>query len=695
MANYAQYAPAIQNNSQQQSAVNYAQYAPALQNQTSNADSTQQAFANSIANYSDKGGLVDSIKDLIEHPVNTAQNVSYGALKGAGDLAKTLGSIGYNYLGGKQLDQFMGVPGIGDPSNVNVAQTLQGAGITPNNSISSGFAQGVGNFIPYAALPIGEAIKGASAVGDIPGISQALSATGNFASKNMPFLSDLVSGAASSAAPTAAKLADQAGIGFAQGYSSGQDPNSQLSSGLKEGLLNSLVSGALLGGSNLVQGLRPTNLLKGNLSNDQLAANLAAAAGTKTNIGDITGSRAASGLFTNLTNVPLSGAYNTMQDTMQVLGNSAQNIADDFGFSNNDPTGTDVQDALKDAMSNAQQQKNALYDDVNNIADQYGVKVGNDNLKAAAQSELDSLNSSPKLKSSTSPELLNDLNFNSSLTDNEPLKPSNIYKGQIGDKVYANKLAGNSHDASVYSNLQNAAGQDISDAIANSGNDELKNAYSVAQQNYAQNFAPFDDDNLMKFIKPGADSDLIINHFIKGGSNDRGNLINTFVDRLPPEQQDILGRAYLGKAADSNGNIDPGQLNKLWTNLGPQQQEALIRDPELRNQLNDFSNSWNITSNTRAQLANPNNGAKAASLIGSLAPFAAGIGSLYAGHPIGAAGIGGAIGLSNLLTKYLTNEGVRNKIVNNIMTGTKFSPSNNFLSGANAIRSGISNINNS
>ncbi len=602
-------------------------------------DTTMEDIKNAGAMAGNIGhSISDVASDLFtRNPIESGRDLAYGALTGATKLGETIGTG-------------LHIPFV---HRTNPEETFSGVK-SQHPSVSTGFLQGAGDYLPYTAIPFRTAGALASSV---PYAGKLLEGLTKFISKS----------------PAATDIAKQAVIGGAHGYSEEKDPAYRNQSGATEGLVNSMIAGIMHGGGELGHALRPSTLLRGNLTPEQLKTNLEATKGTETPLGDVVGNRYLKGFSENvLPTVPFSGAYGAMGRNVNKIQQIAQNIGDEFGFTKNAPKNVDVQKALKSALEDVTNKKKENYKDVNLIAEKVGANPSRDNLSKQAKDELDSINESSELKDEIPHEVISNLEKMANRKENFSLKSSNIFRGVLDDKASKHFADSNDFIGGIYSRLKGSLGKDIDKSIENSSSPELKNAHQKAQSFYAENFAPFDNKDVLKFTRKGGDPDLILSHFIKSGKNDRSNLIDTLVDRLPEEDKHIPARAYLSKSTDENGNVDPKKLAELWRSIGENQKSSLVRDPEMLKKLNLFSDTYNINKESIHHMANPNTGQRIKDILGT----AALVGSPFVGtsHPLLAAASPLIMAGANVSRRALNNEYVRNKLVNSMIKNKRIIP---------------------
>lgn len=561
---------------------------------------------------------------IVTHPIDATRDLAGGVARGSQRLAATLGeagqAIGNNpltrYLNSKIPDKYKVVP------NVNIREEL---GLGQKNPVDLGAMIESDNPDPLLS-GIGQYGMGAASLGSkIPAIIGAGAMTGAIQANPGDRLEAATKGAVNTALPIGAgKLA-------AKGYNVA----------------------------------KPSNLLRGNLSPEELQANLEAAQGTNTNLGDVIGSPTLKRVYENvLPNVPLSGAFTKMQQTANQITSKGQDLMSDIGKNLPEGDKTQIlQEALKKASREATQEKNANYSQVNKLADESGLVVGRQKFQSKAQEILDDISQSPELEREFPADLKSDLEAYAKGTAGNSLKLSNIFKGKLNDKANELYIAGKTHESGLLQGLKNALGEDIETSIKESKNDKLKSAYQTAQQEYGTKFAPFEDPDIVKFTRQGGDADLMLSHFLKGGSNDRGNLLQKLTTKLPEGLQELPLHMYLSKAIDESGKINPPKFRTLYKNLGEKQREALVPDAAMRKQIDKYVRSVGLNSDTFNTMFNPKTGQRNLdSAIGAIE------GMMAYTHPVKAAA---GIALGRGATKLLTSEKMREGLVKAMLKAKK------------------------
>lgn len=227
-------------------------------------------------------------------------------------------------------------------------------------------------------------------------------------------------GLASRALP---RLAAETAAGGAFGYTQGEEgqqnlpymPEGKGGSATQSALLNAIIHGAAKTG----ESVRPSKLLRGNLSPEELQHNLEITKGTETGLGDVIQSPYLKRMLENtLTRLPFSGANESLARTGEKVSSKGENMLGDMLNIKDIKTGEPLEidphnipeEITKDLMKqheSHQTEKNDLYKDFNKMAQQ--------------------TNSHPELK-----------NFNEALKRNKNvIKDLNLLKGDpVGSSMF-------------------------------------------------------------------------------------------------------------------------------------------------------------------------------------------------------------------------------------------------------------------
>jgi hypothetical protein len=510
-------------------------------------------------------------------------------------------------------------------------------GLTGAASLSDKLIRGLAQFAPALIAPEAELGSAGEAISKIPKLGQFLKS------------------ATSQAIPQAA-------------YGATQNENPLL--GAAEGGIGGAI-GSGIGGlaEKTINALRPSKLLRGNLTPKQLARNIEVTKGTETGLGNIIDNPALKRLQENiLPNIIGSGAENTLQKIGNQLIDKGDAILNRLtrGESTAD-YGVKIQEALKKASNEANEAKNISYGKLNKLAEKHGVKIGRTNFQNTAKSIINEINESKELKQEFGKDLYNKIKGYSVNKSENNLKRTNIFKGLLGDKANELYLSGKSYESKLLGDLKNSLEKDTEEAFEKSNNPELKNQYIKTQKEYKENYAPFLDKDIIKFTRQGGDPDLILTHFLRGGKAERALLLNKLKSKMPKSQEELLSSAYFSKAVNDQGKVDPLKFRTLYNKLGKNQKNVLLGEGELRKTIKNYSDL--VGKNTEAfnLLFNPKTGARNSDLLTKAGQIGSSIG---AGLP----GLGANIALSlgaKGANKLLTNPGIREKLVEGMIKNKK------------------------
>lgn len=487
-------------------------------------------------------------------------------------------------------------------------------------------------------------------------------------------------GVAGEAAGILPRMAAQAAPQAAFGATQDKNPLAGAAEGAAAGSIGELGSSGI---EALINKLRPSSLLRGNLSKEELQSNLNSTQGTSSSLGRVIGSPSLNRIYENiLPHVIGSGAEDTMQKTANQITTKGSGLLDALkGNSNPDDLSFKLQNALKKAANDAKQEKNEGFKKLNDLADNVGLNVGRTNLQSTANDFLNEIKQSPELKGEFNSSLLGDLQRYASNSNGNNLKLTNIFRSKLGDKANDFYQNGQMYEYGIANSLKQALSKDIDSSFSESGNKELKKAYEQNQEDYAQKFAPFEDKDIIKFTRQGGDSDLLLSHFLRGGKNDRANLLDKLVSKMSDKDKNLVPYSYFSKALDENGQVDPIKIASLYKNLGKNQKDVLFNDKDLKNSFDDYSDLVQKNKESFDLMRNPKTGARNTDLLIKLSQLLAG--TAAGGIPgLAATTIGSGL-LGRGATKALTSEKLRQNLINAMINSQKINiPGRSVVSGS-------------
>lgn len=448
------------------------------------------------------------------------------------------------------------------------------------------------------------------------------------------------------------------------------------------------------GASKAAMPFKPSAYITSPLSKEDLIANLRAAEGTQTPLGNIIDSPLLKGIFENLTTeVPFSGSDKI---TANIENQVKKKAAELLGRSEAGLPPGDRRDQLKSAIEkafeNQRKAKEQLYEPVNRLSEAENLNLTLPSLERLAKEYGSTFNKSPLFKND--PKLkkafgdLSKLNKTTSEVKHKTIdangllaEPTITYPSIVSAKGMANRLESeasrynrspNPSDhfiAGKYQDAANAIRSDVNNAIESRGSAELKAAYKKAEKNYAENYSKFLDRDIYKYTQDIDNFDNIINEIIKPGkTTDKYSRLEKIQKVLPKDQKNIIGNEWLRRALDKEGNLDPKQFSRLIDSLGTRQFEALFPDPVYRQELLDYGRLRGMNEKALSRMANPNTGQKGIKPAMIYSQIASALGLMGSGQPVmGIAALLGPQVASAGLNKYLTSPSVRNNLVKKLI----------------------------
>lgn len=474
---------------------------------------------------------------------------------------------------------------------------------------------------------------------------------------------------------------------------SGYLPKGKVGGAIESALINMLTHGAFKG----IEGLRPSKILRGNLSPEELEQNLEITKGTETGLGDVIESPFLKKRLENtLSMLPFSGASDSMQRTgKEVVTRGEKILSDMLGDKSTENVPEQVANDLNTQFEQQRKIKNSLYDEFNEEADKQFLDLRLPRFSSKAKEYKDAIESTNILKLEPGmkgilaklgiyenpvekiPGDTSQLNQFGEKIIGAPLttykfptaKEANLLKGKLNEykNMYKSSPETNSRTLSkIFGDLHSALKEDIQEAVKNSGNPRLMESYENAESNYKKNFSKFLDKEIYKYIGGNKNPEQIVNDFIKTSPNaDLANRITKISNTLTPETRSSLAYSYLSKALDNEGNLNPTKLGTAIEKLKPNQFKALIPDPTLRKKLKDYSKLQYMNKESQHLMFNPNTGQRTTDVL--MTALLGAIGHISTGGLGGLIAPSAAIGAGRLATKALTNEKLRENLVRKML----------------------------
>jgi hypothetical protein len=474
----------------------------------------------------------------------------------------------------------------------------------------------------------------------------------------------LMRGLASFAVP--GKLAKFGEAGLAKraatigGYATGQN----------EDPLQAMLMGELGGvaAKGLEKGLNkgsPKSMFRGTQTPQELAQVKELTKGTQTQLGEVLKSPTLKRLYENiLPYAPFSGAEKVSQKLAGQLTEKGQGIIEKMrGAVEPELISEKLQQGLKAASKKAEMEKNAKFKKVNELAETNKVESKREYLRKAAKEALDEIQSDKDLGMLTEPSEVKLLTGLKNKGDDYSIKSTDILRGKLGKLAYEASVKGEGNKAGIYGSLKDALEKDVKHAIEKSNSSDLKSAHKEAMDYYRNDYVPFQDKDITKFTRAGADPDLLLNHFVRGGKLDRGILLNKLsaaVNQPEGKKGNLVGYSYLSRALDEEGNLNPLKLSTLYHNLGRNQRKAMFGEGKQAKEIKNFIDLVGKNKEAFNLLFNPKTGARNAELMTKGA--AIGVGAAK-GAAAGAVPLLASALLGKGATKLLTSEKIRNKLL--------------------------------
>lgn len=447
---------------------------------------------------------------------------------------------------------------------------------------------------------------------------------------------------------------------------------------------------AKIAGNALYRGEVPgaAEVLRGTLTPAELERNLRITAGTETGLGDVIGSPGLKRFGENyLSKIPGSGINSALQRTANSIVQKGHKILKDIQGP------TDINDfdfELKEALAKSHEKerllKSGLYNEANTLAEQHGLNLELPNFAKKAKHHIEAIEDTNILK--YEPDLKKLINkitkyknpvektvnksiildksgkpFIKGVTTKHPtLQEALLLKGRLGElaRDYNASISPNDTNlARVIFDLHETLKSDIENEILKSGNSNLRNAYMTAEKNYKDNYSPFLEKTIRKFVTGKSDPETLISSIVKTGkATDRGGLISRFNNRLPETHRNLLGARYLQRTLDENGNINPLKFKTAISSnsLGPKQFNALFPDKKIQNAIREYSDLIGMNTKALTLMQNPATG----QMLTDLIPLVSGSPLSLPFKMLGSRYLGGKLHSEktreNLVKKMLENE---------------------------------------
>jgi hypothetical protein len=398
---------------------------------------------------------------------------------------------------------------------------------------------------------------------------------------------------------------------------------------IKSGAIGAAIPGAYAVGAKAIpaikEALSPTSLIskfaKPGYSKEEILRNMEAAAGTETGVGSIIGSPGLQRAQENIiSKIPFTGSEGSVNRTGKIIFDRGEKLINKYK-GNYDPSELTekLEESLMGAQSREKSIKNALYENVNNMADQSGLQLTLPNFSNLARKHIKDIESSNILKFEPDVKsLLSKLNIyknpvkTEEITSNilskeglpiskgvestyPSLQESNILSSKLrylSDQYRSSANPGDRNAARILGDLSRAIKGDIRNEIKNTGNESLIKEFNNAEKNYAENFSNLLDKTVLQFTSGKKLPEDLVSTFLKTSkTSDKAEQLDKLLKVIPKEDHDMIRYAYLSRALQGEEGmkvVNPAKLKTLWNNLGDNQKKLLFPDKEQRKELDNY-----------------------------------------------------------------------------------------------------------
>jgi hypothetical protein len=305
--------------------------------------------------------------------------------------------------------------------------------------------------------------------------------------------------------------------------------------------------------------------------------------------------------------VPFSGIPAKMQQLGTEIRQRGENIIKTITPAREQSVGEELKEALIKVNNTLENQKRALYKEVDKLADEFNIRVEPRNYQEQAKDLLDQTETTGifgKLKD----EDLKDFLEQAAEAKPGRVKDANIMISQLNDVGYGLDAEGKSFLAQKWKKLAQSLKDDLEDSMQFAGNpEEMKAAYDTAQKFFAQNIVPLRDPLIMKYTygKKG-DPDTLVRDFVKTGITDRPILLSKITKILEPEDRKLFGQNLLATAIEDE-KLSPAKMVRLYKNREQRMKDQLFTK-ETQEKLNDYVTLVEKNDAALSAMANPPTG---------------------------------------------------------------------------------------
>lgn len=349
----------------------------------------------------------------------------------------------------------------------------------------------------------------------------------------------------------------------------------------------------------------------------ELTENLRVSQNKPALLGDVAMSPKIKGFFENVSSeVPFSKGKKILGNIKNSLDQQGQNLLKELSSKYNIQGDSNlfVQKMLHEAYKDAKFNKNSLYDNVTKIAENEGFQLSTPKLVDTLFENINNIQASPLyLSNAKFRKAFNSLY--SKMTNDEPISLAEVKTvlndfDTMGSKLQRSAMASERFQGEMYEDLAQIGREEIRNQIAKSGIPELERAYSIADENYANNFAPLLEKDVKTFLNNPEEAHSIVVDIINPSKKfDNPAVIKKIQDLMPAGNENLLGYVYL-QSAFKDGRLNINELNSLINKLGDRQFKELFPNIKSRQEVIDFAKLANMNAEARNLFFNPKTGAR-------------------------------------------------------------------------------------
>lgn len=339
------------------------------------------------------------------------------------------------------------------------------------------------------------------------------------------------------------------------------------------------------------QALRKAFGQTGTLTAEEAPELLRKLEGTETPIGDVLDSPALKRTLENIMQpIPFSGISAKMQRLGTEIRQRGENIIKTITPAREKSVGEELKGALIKVNNKLENEKRALYKDVDVLADKFKIQVNPQKYTQQAEEILGQTETSGvfgKIKDPARRELKE---FLQEAANAQPgrVKDANIMIGELNNVGYELESEGKTFVAQKWKSLAQSLKNDLEDAMQYAGNpEEVKSAYDKAQRFFAENIVPLREPEIMKYTYGNkGDPDTLVRDFVKTGITDRPILLSKITKILEPDDRKLFGQNLLATAIEDK-KLSPAKMVKLYKNREQRMKDQLFTK-ETQQKLNDY-----------------------------------------------------------------------------------------------------------